>query len=93
MSNKQFKSALRRLRNGVAIYLKNTNGPHKNATFRVIWTGKSYQGSIVVHTDFGDSYVNEIWETPTLDWLRRIAVGYYPAIAKAFGPARNFVGV
>ena len=25
--------------------------------------------------------------------LRRIAVGYYPSIAKAIGPARQFVGV
>ena len=40
MSNKQFKSALRRLRNGVAIYRKGeTTSPHKNATFKVEFTG------------------------------------------------------
>ncbi len=93
MSNKQFKSALRRLRNGVAIYRKNETGPHKRATFRVEFDGRKYRGAVIVHTDIGDSYVHEIWETPTLDWLRRIACGYYPAVAKAFGPARQFAGV
>jgi hypothetical protein len=95
MSNKQFKSALRRLRNGVTIYLKDQPF-HKRGTFKIEpahrANGFVYRGIVIVHTDFGDSFVEMIWEVTSLDWLRRIAVGYYPAVAKAFGPARNFVG-
>lgn len=93
MSNKQFKSSLRQLRNGVAIYRKGEPGPHKRATFRVEAHPDKYRGLIIVHTDLGDSFVEMIWETRTLDWLRRIACGYYPAVSKAFGPARQFIGV
>lgn len=92
MSNKQLKSALRRLRNGVPIYRKGCPGPHRNGTFRVEYSNGKYRGLVILHTDFGDS-LHEVWEVPTLDWLRRIACGYYPAVAKAFGPARNFIGV
>lgn len=94
MSNKQFKSALRRLRNGIPIYRQGeTTSPHKHATFRVDVIDGKYRGLIIVDTDLGDQYVEMIWETPTLDWLRRIAVGYYPSIAKAIGPARQFAGI
>lgn len=93
MSNKQFKSALRRLRNGIPIYIKKTTGPHKQATFRVQYNGRAYLGVIFVHTDCGDSYVEEVWETRTIDLLRRIACGYYPSLCKHFGPARQFAGV
>lgn len=93
MSNKQFKSALRRLSKGIPIYCKSIPGQHKRGTFKVEYSSGKYRGIVILHTDFGDSFVNEVWEVPTLDWLRRIAAGYYPAISKAFGPARNFVGV
>ena len=94
MSNKQFKSALRRLHNGIPIYRKGeTAGPHKCGLFRVEHDGRSYRGIVIVNTDQGDSFVSEIWEVPRLDWLRRIVCGYYPAVAKAFGPARQFSGV
>ena len=89
MSNKQFKSALRRLTNGVAIYRKNCPHP-MHAKFNIEYSSGKYRG-IIRAADSGE--VIEIWEVATLDWLRRIAVGYYPAVAKAFGPARNFVGV
>ena len=91
--SKQLKSALRRLRNGILIYCKSIPGPHKRGTFKVEYSSGKYRGVVILHTDFGDSFVNEVWEVPTLDWLRRIAVGYYPSIAKAIGPARQFAGV
>lgn len=90
--SKSFRRAIRRLRNGVPIYIKH-NGPHKHGTFRVEYDGHGYRGIVIIHTDMGTSYVEAIWDTPTLDWLRRIAVGYFPAVAKAFGPARQFAGV
>lgn len=93
MSNKQFKSALRRLCNGVAIYRKDEPGQHKRATFKIDRPGEMYRGIVIVHTDMGDSYVSEIWEAPDLDLLRRIACGYYPSLCKHFGPARQFAGV
>lgn len=92
MSNKQFKSALRRLRNGVHIFLKRSNRTHKSGAFKVQIRDGRFLGVIIVNTDIGDSFVDELWETETLDQLRRIACGYYPSLAKAFGPARNFVG-
>ena len=91
--SKQLKSALRRLTNGVAIYRKVETGPHKHGTFRVQYDGHGYRGIVIIHTDMGTSYVEAIWDTPTLDWLRRIAVGYFPAVAKAIGPARQFAGI
>lgn len=91
MSNKQFKSALRRLRNGVPIYLKGQI--HTDGTFKVETNGRAFRGAIIINADMGDSFVSELWETRTLDQLRRIACGYYPSVAKAFGPARLYVGL
>lgn len=91
MSNKQLKSSLRRLRNGVAIYRKDM--PHKRGTFRIEFNEGKYRGVVIAHTDMGDSFVDMVWEVRTLDWLRRIAVGYFPAVAKAIGPARNLKGL
>lgn len=90
--SKSFRRAIRRLRNGVPIYIKRS-GPHQRGTFRVQYDGHGYRGIVIIHTDMGTSYVEAIWDTPTLDWLRRIAVGYFPAVAKAIGPARQFAGV
>jgi len=90
MSNKQFKSALRRLRNGIPIYRKRCPWPAE-AVFTVEFSNGKYRG--IIRAAGFEQDIIEVWETPTLDWLRRIAVGYYPSIAKAIGPARQFAGV
>ena len=94
MTDKKFKSSMRRLHNGVFIYLKKSTGVHKCATFRVakLRDGK-FQGAIICHTDIGDSFVSELWESDRLDTLRRIACGYYPSLCKSFGHARQYVGL
>ena len=93
MSNKQIKSSMRRLRNGVPIYCKGILGFHKRGTFKVERSIGKYRGIVFLHTDQGDSFVNEVWEVPSIDLLRRIACGYYPSLCKHFGPARNFSGI
>lgn len=89
MANKQFKSALRRLSNGIPIYRKRCPFQGR-CVFHVEHSNAMYRG-IVRSAEDGE--IIEVWEVPTLDWLRRIAVGYYPSIAKAIGPARQFAGV
>ena len=89
MANKQLKSALRRLRNGIPIYRKHCPFPAR-CVFTVEHANGKYRG-IIRSTE--DNEIVEIWEVGRLDWLRRIAVGYYPSIAKAIGPARQFAGI
>ncbi len=93
MSNKQFKSALRRLRNGIKIFIKDGERKHRNGVFKVEFDGRVYRGTVISTTDFGDPFVEMIYEVPSLDWLRRIVVHYYPAVSKAIGSARKFSGV
>lgn len=93
-ARKQFRAALRRLANGVSVYRKrDRESAHKQSTFSVVESGSGrFQGVIVAHTDFGDSFVAELWEASELDTLRRIACGYYPSLCRAFGPARLYAG-
>ena len=91
--SKQLKSALRRLRNGVPIYRKDETSPHKRGTFKVEFSDSKYYGAVIVHTDMGDSFVDMVVSTASINQMRRIISGYYPAVAKAFGPARQFAGI
>jgi hypothetical protein len=87
MSRKQFKSALRRLSNGVPVYRKGRPAPER-AVFRLAHSNGKFQG--IVSDEAGGLIA--IWECRRLDWLRRLACGYHSSLAKSFGPARNFVG-
>lgn len=94
MTNKQLNAAIRRLKDGVPVYLKKCSTQHKHATFSFAQTGRgTFQGTIICHTDFGDSFVSDLFEAGKLNTLRKIACGYYPSLCKHFGPARQFAEV
>jgi hypothetical protein len=90
MANRNFTKALTRLAKGVQFFNKFDD---KGVNVFKLQLDLSPNGDRFRGVVLANGKVFTVWETRSLDKLRRIACGYYPALCRAFGAARQYKGL
>lgn len=81
--------AIRRLRAGTATVFNRPHGIKLFVRLELAERDGKQFWRVVLHDG---KAVFELWESTSLQTLRKIGCGYYPEMAKFFGPARLCVG-